>query len=450
MTPIGSSLAAARFEPVRLLDIELAKPLSDVSGQGDNGRRYRCARALVRLHGLPLGVVDLDLRASGVSAAAAAERIWRALDRPIAAHLAADGLRAESAEGFPLPATATAACERERQAFHANAPSATVVIATRERPHSLAATLDSVLALEYQHFQVVVVDSAPVTGATCEVVAMRAGHLPDLRYIREPLPGLAVAHNRGLHAAHGEIVALVDDDVLVDRRWLLELARGFQVADGVACVTGLILPAELETPAQVWLEKYVRINKGYEPKLFDIHANRPVGKLFPYAAGAFGSGANMAFRTDVLRSAGGFDPATGAGTRARGGDDLAAFFGIIAAGYTLAYRPAALVRHRHRREVEALRRQMYDYGAGLGAYLTKLVVDRPSRLLDIAWRAPSGAAHAFEARSGEREWESGLSRDLARLERRGMLAGPAGYLIERSRRRSLHTSRSGLARAAQA
>jgi O-antigen biosynthesis protein len=449
VTPIGSSPAAARFEPVRLLDIELAKPLSDLSGHGDNGCRYRCARALVRLHGFPLGVVDLDLRASGGSAASVANRIWRELDRPIAAHLAADGLRAESAKVLPLLATATAACERERRAFHANAPSATVVIATRERPHSLAATLDSILALEYRRFQVVVVDSAPVTGATCDVVASRAGH-PDLLYIREPLPGLAVAHNRGLHAAQGEIVAFVDDDVLVDQRWLLELARGFQVADGVACVTGLILPAELETPAQLWLEKYVRINKGYEPKLFDIHANRPGGKLFPYAAGAFGSGANMAFRTDVLRSAGGFDPATGAGTRARGGDDLAAFFGIIAGGYTLAYQPTALVRHRHRRELEALGRQMYDYGAGLSAYLTKLVVDRPGRLFDIARRAPRGAAHAFGARSGGRAWESGLSRDLARLERRGMLAGPAGYLIERSRRRSLYTSRSGLSRAAQA
>ena len=449
MTPIGSSPAAARFEPVRLLDIELAKPLSGVSGHGDNGRCYRWARALVRLHGLPLGVVDLDLSGSGVSAADIADRVWRELNRPIATHLAADGLHAASARGLPLPATATAACERERQAFYANAPSATVVIATRERPHSLAATLDSILALEYRRFQVVVVDSAPVTGATCEIIATRAGHHQELLYTREPLPGLAVAHNRGLHAAQGEIVAFVDDDVLVDRRWLLELARGFQGADGVACVTGLILPAELETPAQLWLETYVRINKGYEPKLFDIHANRPVGKLFPYAAGAFGSGANMAFRTDVLRSAGGFDPATGAGTRARGGDDLAAFFGIIAAGHTLAYQPTALVRHRHRRELDALRRQMYGYGAGLGAYLTKLVVDRPGRLLDIARRAPPGAAHAFGARSGGREWEHGLSRDLARLERRGMLAGPAGYLIERSRRRSLYTSRSGLSRAAQ-
>jgi O-antigen biosynthesis protein len=430
VTPVGAS-PAAEFEPIRLLDIELAEPLSDVSAHGENGRRYRCARALVRLHGLPLGVVDLNLEASGLNAAAVAHRMWQELRRPIAAHLAVDGLGVPRAMGFPLPATGAAACERERRAFSRNAPSATVVVATRERPHSLAATIDSILALEYPRFEVVVVDSAPLTGRTLEVVGARADRGPDLRYVRDRLPGLAVAHNRGLLAADGEIVAFVDDDVLVDRRWLLELARGFQRADGVACVTGLILPAELETPAQVWLEQCVRINKGYEPKLFDIHTNRPEGKLFPYAAGMFGSGANMAFRTDVLRSSGGFDPATGTGTRARGGDDLAAFFGIIADGYALAYQPAALVRHLYRRDLDGLRRQMYDYGAGLAAYLTKIVVDRPGRLLDITRRAPCAVAHAFGARSGGRGWQSVVSKELAGLELRGMLAGSAGYVIER-------------------
>ena len=36
-------------------------------------------------------------------------------------------------------------------------------------------------------------------------------------YLREAVPGLAVAHNRGLRAASGSIVAFTDDDVIVDR-----------------------------------------------------------------------------------------------------------------------------------------------------------------------------------------------------------------------------------------
>jgi hypothetical protein len=72
-----------------------------------------------------------------------------------------------------------------------------------------------------------------------------------------------VAHNRGLTKARGEIVAFTNDDVVVDSLWLVELARAFEFADDVACVTGLILPMELETPAQFWLENSIRYNKGY-------------------------------------------------------------------------------------------------------------------------------------------------------------------------------------------
>ena len=40
--------------------------------------------------------------------------------------------------------------------------------------------------------------------------------------------------------------------------------------------------------------------------------------LFPFTAGRLGSGANMSFDRDILRKLGGFDPAIGTGTVARG------------------------------------------------------------------------------------------------------------------------------------
>jgi GT2 family glycosyltransferase len=427
---------APGFEPIQLLELELADPEACIAGLRDDGRPYRSARVLVRLHGLPLGVTDLELGDSAIAPEAVAEHARRAFGPAIDAHLAHDGL--PNGASLVRPALEPR-CVQERQAFSARAPLASVVIASRERPESLAATLDDVLAQEYPRFEVIVVDNAPETDATRRLVELRSADAPELRYVCEPLPGLAVAHNRALEAAQGEIVAFTDDDVLVDRYWLLELARAFELAEDVACVTGLILPAELETPAQVWLEEWVRINKGYEPRLFDLKANRPDGKLFPYTAGVFGSGASMAFRTQALRALGGFDPATGTGTRARGGDDLAAFFSVVSAGHTLAYQPAAIIRHAYRRDLESLRAQMYDYGAGLGAFLTKVVVDRPGLLLDIAWRAPFGVAHALRSRpSGRADEAQGLTNDLATRERLGMLAGPAGYLRERRSRRALY------------
>jgi len=431
------------FEPVRLLELELADLRLRSFGRVEDARRCRSARVLVRLHGTPLGVLDTDWHGSETAPEALAERAWRKFGAAIDAHVMDDCL-APTSPGSEAPAGSLGAprCVRERLEFSARAPFASIVIGTRERPDGLAATLDTVLALEYPRFEIIVVDNAATTDRTRTLLELRYADVPNLSYVREPLPGLAVAHNRGLTKARGEIVAFTDDDVVVDSLWLLELARAFEFADDVACVTGLILPMELETPAQLWLEDSIRHNKGYTPKLFDLGSNRPAHKLFPYAAGTFGSGANMAFRTGALRALGGFDPATGTGSRARGGDDLAGFFSVLAAGHTLAYQPAAIIRHAYRRDAEGLRTLMFDYGAGLGAFLTKIVVDRPCLLPDIAWRVPFGAAHALRLRSSGRDGSAdGLAAGLAARERFGMLAGPVGYLIERRQRRALYAAR---------
>jgi GT2 family glycosyltransferase len=389
------------FEPFLVAELDLADPWIEVIDWHAKGRSYRRARVLVRLRGTPLGTIDV----------ARGESIADHVRQKLGAALAAQLERNEEAKSSTLAADASLT---------------TVVIATRERPERLTATLDSVFALEHPRYEVIVVDNAPRTPATRKLVERRRADGLQLRYLREPRPGLALAHNRGLREARGEIVAFTDDDVDVDSRWLVELARAFEWERDVACVTGLIVPAELETAAQVWLDERVGLNKGYEPRLFDLGRNRPRDTLFPYAAGTFGSGANMAFRTEALRALGGFDPATGAGTRSCGGDDLAAFFGIVASGATVAYQPAAIVRHYYRRDVAGLRRQMFDYGAGLGAYLAKIVADDPVCLLDLGRRAPCGASHIVSARSSP-----GRSNDLAARELAGLLTGPARYVRER-------------------
>ena len=85
----------------------------------------------------------------------------------------------------------------------------------------------------------------------------------------------------------------------------------------------------------------------------------------------------MAFRTDYLRRRRGFDAALGTGTVAMGGDDLAAFYDVVSAGHRLVYEPGAIVLHQHYRDYAALRRQTYGYGAGLGAHLTRCLIDDP-------------------------------------------------------------------------
>ena len=51
-------------------------------------------------------------------------------------------------------------------------------------------------------------------------------------------------------------MAFTDDDVTVDRHWLSSLAQVLLDDRDTACVTGLILPLELDTPAQLLFELF--------------------------------------------------------------------------------------------------------------------------------------------------------------------------------------------------
>ena len=429
-----------RFRPARILEVEIGGPLPAIDSlDRATGQVFERAWILVRLHTQPLGEIEPRLEGDGLSPPDLAREIWRELETEIRAHMRADGLPEPSAlDAGGLPAAAPPKCVREREAALANAPLASIVVATHDRPEDLALCLPSLLSLDYPNFEIIVVDNAPSSTATADLIKTVYGDEARVRYVHEERPGLGCAHNRGLREVRGEIVAFTDDDVLADRYWLAQLVTGFSVGPKVACVTGLIVPRELQTQVQVWTEQYGGFGKGSVRRIFDLTENRRKDRLYPYAAGAFGSGANMAFRTSALRALGGFDPGLGAGSPGVGGDDLAAFFQVIMAGHALVYEPGAIVHHLHRREYAGFRKQVHGYGVGLTAYLTKCLIDRPGLLFDFSTRIPLGLFYALSARSPK---NSRKPRDypgeLNMLEVKGMLYGPLAYLRGRYRTRHL-------------
>lgn len=429
-----ASPLAGLAAPVTVAELELDEPAVvtyvSVAAPRENGRAPQ-ALVLVRLHAVPMGTIVVDAPAGEVDATSCAEAAWASLRTALRSHLASDGLPGDMPIRRPAGA-GVPRCQRELPA--ADAPLISVVVATRERTRSLAACLDSLARMDYPDYEVVVVDNAPVTSATASLVAGRSEE--NLRYAREPRRGLAAAHNCGLEQARGAIVAFTDDDVTVDRKWLTEIARGFGTAADVACVTGLIMPAELQTEAQLLLEMHGHFGKGFEQRLVNCGDHRPADPLFPFTVGTLGSGANMAFRKDRLRELGGFDPATGVGTVARGGDDLTALFSVLAAGHSLVYQPTALAWHRHRRDLESLRDQAYGYGVGLGAYLTSALVSHPHMTGQALRRAPAGLRYAFHPGSPRNARVGNFwPRQLVWRERQGLALGPLAYGISRLRNR---------------
>lgn len=417
-----------------MLAVDLDRALPALTAERVAAAPGGAVTVIARLHAHPVGQIELTPPLAGLSPAEFAVALEPLL--PAAGdHLRGDGL-ACPARIDPAGFGKDAPCLARRRAVLAQAPLVTVLIATRDRTESLLRCLASVAELDHPRFEVVVVDSAPTTDTTRRAVMALRGRLGPavLRYVHEPHPGLALAHNRGVEHAEGAWVAITDDDVVVDRQWLAALSEA-AAQPGVGCVTGLILPAELTTRAQVLLEQYGGFSRGFTPRLFDTGRHRPDDPLFPFAAGRLGSGANMAFRVDALRGFGGFDVATGAGTPARGGDDLSAFLRLLQGGHTVAYQPSAIVWHHHRREYAGLRRQARNYGIGLGAYLAAAVVEQP-RLAAVMLRRTVPALQHLLSRSSPKNARkrTGFPRELERAERLGVLLGPVAYAVSRLRR----------------
>jgi GT2 family glycosyltransferase len=253
----------------------------------------------------------------------------------------------------------------------ARTPSLTAVVCTRDRPEKLARCLASLRALASTPaaartgFQILVVDNAPSDDRTLDIVQAT----PDVRYVRAPVEGLDFARNCALHEAHTEFVAFFDDDVTVDAGWLEGFVEAMASNPDAAAVTGPVLPYELATRAQILFEEYGGFGHRFE-KL--RHENsHPSDPYYPCRPGRIGTGCNMALRRSTVEKLGGFDVALDTGAPLPGGGDLDIIYRVIRSGHPIATEPRCLVFHEHRRSYEELRRQMWTWGLGFMAFVTK-------------------------------------------------------------------------------
>jgi len=314
-------------------------------------------------------------------------------------------------------------------------PSISIVVPTICRfPDELRRFAEGLATLDYPDFEVILVDNR--VAPTYEMP--RFDGFERVRVVSERIPGISAARNRGVREARGDVVAFTDDDVVVDARWLRAIGGRMAANPEISVVGGLVLPAELATEPQLWFEEYF----GGFSQSFDLRIARldhhPDDSLFPYAAGRYAAGCNMAYRRSALEELGGFLVSLGTGTPARGGEDLEAVVSLASRGAVIAFEPAALVRHIHRATEEDFLKQAQGYGAGLTAMFTSLVLRDPAHLVKMSRRAWE-ASRSLAGR-GERSFSATATYPAAtrRIERRGMLYGPVAYLKSRrmfSRRR---------------
>jgi GT2 family glycosyltransferase len=211
-----------------------------------------------------------------------------------------------------------------------------IVIPSHNRPDLLQICLRSVHRRAPDNAQVIVVDDGSPGGAATEV----AHTFPGATVLRNDRPrGFAAAANRGIAAAAGRVIELLNDDTEVEPGWAAEAVARF--ADPtVAAVAPLVLrgpPGPAVPVIDSAGDEYDR--GGFARKRGH---GRPLTDRFRQACEVFGASASSAFyRADVLRAVGGFPADFGAYF-----EDVDLAWRIRNAGYRCVYEPASVVWHR--------------------------------------------------------------------------------------------------------
>ncbi|MGO8735044.1 MAG: glycosyltransferase [Terriglobia bacterium] len=217
----------------------------------------------------------------------------------------------------------------------------TVILCTFNRATSLSKALGSVACSELPEsveWEVLVVDNNS-SDQTREVIEEYRRRFPcRFRYLFEPQQGLSSARNAGIREARGDVLAFLDDDVMVEAEWLNNLTACLH--DGKwAGAGGRILPEETFSPPR-WL--------AMEPPYYmggALIAHFDFGDK-PCDLGCPPHGTNMAYRKEMFEKYGGFRTDLGrCGSNTMSNEDTEFGHRLMRAGERLRYEPAAIVYH---------------------------------------------------------------------------------------------------------
>ncbi len=213
---------------------------------------------------------------------------------------------------------------------------ATIIIPTKNRTDVLAQLLDSIGQLDPIDGivpEIIVADNDSQDN-TYERVNAAAGCLPvTVRAVKVSRPGKSAALNDALKVATGDVVAFLDDDVMVDTNWLTAVGNFFrkgeyQVGQGV-----IRLPSPEKDDPEILklIERYRTIPK--------LEFKRPLSQISSL------NGANFFACRQIFEQIGGFDERLGPGASGTS-EDVDFARRLARANIAIGYVPQAIVYHR--------------------------------------------------------------------------------------------------------
>ena len=232
-------------------------------------------------------------------------------------------------------------------------PELSIVIPTLDRP-ILIQTLQSLVKADGFDRLDIMVAGQIADASVRKAVQELSGQYPNIRYLDVSFPrgDSSEKKNAGWRAAKCDLIAFIDDDVVVARNWPEKIRASFQRPEvGLVSGPGLV-PDDIDLMARLAGNTLASQAAGY------VAARYLAGNKAPREIRWSGLiGCNMAYRRSVLERLGGFDPAFWPG------EEMIAAFQATHLGHKLIFQPDAILYHYPRSSFWRFCKQIYGYGA---------------------------------------------------------------------------------------
>ncbi len=228
------------------------------------------------------------------------------------------------------------------------APRISVIIPAYNADDTIGRCLEALGAQTHPPDEIIVVDD----GSTDDTAQVAEAF--DVHVITQPNQGPGAARNRGVAAAHGDLLLFTDADCAPAPDWVACMAAPFTSAE-VAGAKGTY-----RTRQRGLVPRFVQVE--YEDRYDRMRGRSSIDFIDTYSA---------AYRGDVFRSSGGFNAAL------RMNQDQELSFRLTADDHRLVFVPEAWVYHLHDANLkEYIRRKFW-----IGYWKARVVRAHPSKLV---------------------------------------------------------------------
>lgn len=242
------------------------------------------------------------------------------------------------------------------------------IIGTLNRSHELKYCIESLLAQDYQDFEIIIVDQSD-NDKTEDLT--KVFNSKQIKYYRVGFHGLSKARNYALERCSGDFVCLTDDDAYYSKDYLSALKKHFEDNPN-SIISGYMWNA-VENIDFIDYSK-LKIDRSL--------STRQIIRNCPSPA--------ITFPKKIADEIGMFDEDFGVGAKYGAGEETDFLLRAFWHGYNTIYYRDIKVDHPHKdalifKDESSEERKVYNYSFGIGAmYRKQFAIGKKSKLL-IPW-----------------------------------------------------------------